>query len=69
MKPEWQKYFAASGTYALEPRWRRAASASSRELDCACAVVRQVAERLIVNEVKKTFEAEAETLRDLATLV
>jgi hypothetical protein len=32
------------------------------------AVVRAVAERLIVNEVKKTFEAEAVTLRDLATL-
>jgi hypothetical protein len=32
-------------------------------------VVRPVAERLIVNEVKKTFEAEAATLRDLATLV
>jgi len=32
-------------------------------------VVRKVAEPMIVNEVKKTFEAEAATLRDLATLV
>jgi hypothetical protein len=31
-------------------------------------LVGQLAERMIVNEVKKTFEAEAATLRDLATL-
>jgi hypothetical protein len=29
----------------------------------------QVAEMLIVGEVRKTFDAEAETLRELATLV
>ena len=29
----------------------------------------QVAEKLIVGEVRKTFDAEAETLRELATLV
>ncbi len=32
-------------------------------------VRRQVAERMIVAEVKKTFDAEAAVLRDLATLV
>jgi hypothetical protein len=32
-------------------------------------VLSNVAEKLIVNEVKKVFDAEAETLRDLATLV
>ena len=32
-------------------------------------VVRQVAERMILGEVKKTFEAEAATLRDMATLI
>jgi hypothetical protein len=32
-------------------------------------VVRQLGERRIVVEVKKTFEAEAAILRELATLV
>jgi hypothetical protein len=31
--------------------------------------VRQVAEKLVVAEVRKMFDAEAETLRDMATLV
>ena len=39
------------------------------DLELKVPVVQKVAERMIVNEVKKTFEAEAETLRDLATLV
>lgn len=70
VKPEWQKYFAAKGSYALVPladgRTKRVVRGS---LDLMVPVVRQVAERMIVNEVKKTFEAEAATLRDLATLV
>ena len=70
VKPEWQKYFTASGTYALlalgDGRTRRVVDGS---LDLKVpAVFRHVAERMIVNEVKKTFEAEAATLRDLAQL-
>jgi hypothetical protein len=69
VKREWQKYFKASGTYALEPRGEGSARIVRGELDLNVRVVRPVAERLIVNEVRKTFEAEAATLRDLATLV
>jgi hypothetical protein len=70
VKLDWQKYFSASGTYALvsagEGRSKRIVSG---ELLLLVPVLRQVAERMIVNEVRKTFEAEAATLRDLATLV
>jgi hypothetical protein len=69
VKPEWQKYFKASGTYSLVRRGDGCARIVRGELDLVVPVVRPVAERLIVNEVKKTFDAEAATLRDLATLV
>lgn len=70
VKPEWRKMFAARGTYTLTQlgsgRTRRTVSGS---LELRVPLVRQVAEKLIVGEVRKTFDAEAETLRDLATLV
>jgi len=69
LKPEWQRYFHAEGTYSLVPRGDGSARIVRGELSLAVRVVRTVAERLIVNEVKKTFEAEAGALRDLATLV
>lgn len=70
VKPEWQKYFQASGTYSLVPRGDGSARIVRGQLELQVhAVVRAVGERLIVNEVKKTFDAEAVALRDLATLV
>ena len=69
VKAEWQKYFQASGTYSLVPRGDGSARIVRGELELVVPVVRPVAERLIVNEVKKIFEAEAATLRELATLV
>lgn len=70
VKPEWRKYFAASGTYALvtlaSGRTRRNVAGT---IELRVPVLRQIAEKLIVAEVTKTFEAEAETLRELATLV
>ena len=70
VKPEWRKHFAAKGTYALAQlgsgRTRRTVSGS---LELRVPLVRQVAEKLIVAEVRKTYDAEAETLRELATLV
>jgi hypothetical protein len=70
VKPEWRKYFTASGTYEIQPlgggRSRRVIEGS---LELHVRVVRSMAERLIVSEVKKAFEAEAATLRDMATLV
>jgi hypothetical protein len=70
IKPEWHKYFAASGTYAIEAlgggRSRRVVAG---DIELRVRVVRQMAERLIVGEVKKAFEAEAATLREMATLI
>ena len=70
VKPEWRKYFSSSGTYEILPlgggRSRRVIKG---ELELRVRVVRQMAERLIVSEVKKAFEAEAATLRDMATLI
>jgi hypothetical protein len=70
VKPEWQKYFTASGTYelmALEGGATRRTVRGELELRVT-PLVRRVAERMIVAEVRKTFDAEAATLRDLATL-
>ncbi|MDB4938173.1 MAG: hypothetical protein JWP87_5145 [Labilithrix sp.] len=70
VKPEWRKMFTAKGTYTLTQlnsgRTRRTVVGT---LELRVPLVRQVAEKLIVGEVKKTFDAEAETLRELATLV
>ncbi len=70
VKPEWKKYFTAHGRYELVPMGDgRTKRVVIGDLELKVPVVQKVAERMIVNEVKKTFEAEAETLRDLATLV
>lgn len=70
IKPEWRKYFSASGTYRISSLGDgRAKRVVEGELELRVPVVRQVAERMIVSEVKKTFEAEAATLRDMATLI
>ncbi|CAN5585135.1 hypothetical protein BH09MYX1_BH09MYX1_24810 [soil metagenome] len=69
VKPEWKKYFQAQGTYRLEA----IGSAQTRriiegDLELRVPVVKGVAERAILGEIRKTFDAEADTLRDLATL-
>lgn len=69
VKPEWQKHFQAQGTYSLVPRGDGSARIVRGELALVVPLVRAVAERLIVSEVKKTYDAEAATLRELATLV
>lgn len=70
IKPEWRKYFDASGSYELVPTGAGGTKRIVRgELELKVPLVRQMAERMIVNEVRKTFDAEAATLRDLATLV
>jgi hypothetical protein len=70
VKPEWRKYFSSTGRYVLT----ELASGRTRRTVCGhvelrVPVLRHVAEKLIAFEVKKLFDAEAETLRDLATLV
>ncbi len=70
VKPEWRKLFDAAGTYELialgEARTRRMVR-GDLELRVS-PLFRSVAERMILGEVRKTFDAEAATLRDLATL-
>ncbi len=69
VKPEWRKYFEAKGTYALTQlasgRTKRTVTGS---IEFRVPLFRQVAEKLIAGELRKTFDAEAETLRELATL-
>jgi hypothetical protein len=70
VKPEWRKYFTSSGTYAIEPlgggRSRRIIEG---DIELRVRLVKQVAERLILAEVRKAFDAEAATLREMATLI
>lgn len=70
VKPEWRQYFDASGTYELivlgGGRSRRTVRG---ELELRVPpVFRTVAERMILGEVRKQFDAEAATLRDLANI-
>ena len=69
IKPEWQKYFSASGKYELfaldSGRTKRVLSGA---VNLNVKLVKAVAEKLIVSELRKTFDAEAETLRELAQL-
>jgi hypothetical protein len=69
VKPEWRRYFSSAGSYEIESlgdgRSRRVVQG---ELDLRVRVVRQVAERLILSEIRKAFDAEATTLRDMASL-
>lgn len=71
LRPEWQKYFTAGGHYRLVPlpggRTRRVVE-GDLSLHHVPPGFRHLGERLIIGEVKKTLEAEAATLRDLATL-
>jgi len=69
VKPEWRKFFAAKGTYVLaELASGRTRRTIAGDIELRVPLVRQVAEKLILAEVRKNFDAEAETLRDLATL-
>ena len=70
IKPEWRKHFLAEGSYAISSLGGgRARRVVVGDLEVRVRVVRQIAERLIVAEVKKAFEAEATTLREMATLI
>jgi hypothetical protein len=69
VRREWQKYFTAKGSYRLislgDARTRRVVKG---ELELKVPFFRERAEKMILGEVKKTFEAEAESLRELAIL-
>lgn len=71
-RPEWSKYFTAHGRYRLislpDGRTRRVVDGQLALHVRLPKGIRQLGERLILAEMKKTLEAEAATLRDLATL-
>ena len=69
-RPEWSKYFTARGRYRL---LALPAGRTRRVVDGELSLhvpsgIRQLGERLIFAEMRKTLDAEAATLRDLATL-
>ena len=71
IKREWRKHFGAAGTYALVAS---PGATTKRIVKGSVAIkappgLRHLAERMIVNEVRKIFDAEADILRGLATLV
>lgn len=69
-KPEWQKYVQAEGKYRLVPVERgKTRRTIEGELFLRVPVVQKMAERAILGEVRRMFDAEAETLREMATLV
>ena len=65
----WRQYFRAEGTYRLEPlpggRTRRSVEGS---LDVHVAVIGSLVERMALAEIRKTYDAEAETLRELSVV-
>lgn len=69
VKDPWRKYFRSQGTYELVHDGAGTKRIIKGDLVLKVPVVRRLAERLILAEVKKTFDAEAATLRDMATLI
>lgn len=67
-KAEYRRYLVSEGTYHLEPiaggRTRRTVHGT---LEIKLALVGAIAERMALSEIKKTYDAEAETLRRLAS--
>jgi hypothetical protein len=69
VKPEWHKYVSSSGTYRVEAQGDgRCRRVIQGEFELRVGVFRPIAERLILAEVKKAFDAEAATLADMAIL-
>jgi len=68
-REQFRRYFRSSGTYKLEPapegRTRRTVSG---QIEIKAGVLSTLVERMAIAEVRKTYDAEAETLRRLATL-
>ncbi len=70
-REQYRRYFRASGTYHLEaiPEGRtRRVVAGDLEILVPVPMVGGLVERVALAEVRKTYDAEADTLRKLATL-
>jgi hypothetical protein len=70
-REQYRRYFRAKGTYLFEPveggRTRRTV-AGELEILIPVPMLGGIVERLALTEVRKTYDAEAETLQKLATL-
>lgn len=70
-REQYRRYFRSKGTYLLAPapegRTRRIVS-GDLEINVPVPMLRGIVERMALSEVRKTYDAEAETLRKLATL-
>jgi hypothetical protein len=70
-KEQYRRYFRSKGTYRFDPapdgRTRRTVS-GDLEIFVPVPMVSGIVERVALSEVRKTYDAEAETLRKLATL-
>ena len=70
-KEQYRRYFRAKGTYVLAPmpdgRTRRTVS-GDLEIVVPVPMLGSIVERVALSEVRKTYDAEAETLRKLVTL-
>jgi Protein of unknown function (DUF2505) len=70
-REQYRRYFRSSGTFRLDPapdgRTRRVVT-GDLEIPVPVPVVGGLVERVALAEVRKTYDAEAETLRKLATL-
>lgn len=68
-KEEWRRYFRSEGTYKLESlpegRTRRLVEGA---LEILVPVLGPLVERMALAEVRRTYDAEADTLRELVTL-
>lgn len=70
-REQYRRYFRASGTYRLEaiPEGRtRRVVAGDLEITMPVPMIGGLVERLALSEVRKTYDAEADTLHKLATL-
>lgn len=70
-REQYRRYFRASGTYRLEaiPEGRtRRVVAGDLEILVPVPMIGGLVERIALTEVRKTYDAEADTLRKLATL-
>jgi hypothetical protein len=69
VREAWRKFFTSEGTYELVPFGSGTLRLIRGDLTLHVPVVGTLAERLILVEVRRTFDAEAATLRDMATLI
>lgn len=67
--PKYRRYFRSSGSYRLEaiPEGRTRRTVTG-EIEIKASVFTPIALRMTIAEVRKTYDAEAETLRRLSTL-